>query len=67
MRTDGRTLFYRTLPVEAGDPIKSLSIIMDVIYLTSTALGQKDFEVSFPGSKIWLNDSHVMLLYLKVK
>ena len=40
---------------------------MDVIYLTSTALGQKDFEVSFPGSKIWLNDSHVMLLYLKVK
>ena len=38
------------LPFE--NQIKSIGIILDVIYLTSIALGQRDFEGSFTGSKI---------------
>ena len=37
------------LPFE--NQIKSIDIILDVIYLTRTALGQRDFERSFTGSK----------------
>ena len=44
--------------------IKSIGIILNVIYLMSTALGQRDFEGSFTGSKICLIDSR---LYFKVK
>ena len=40
------------LPFE--NQIKSIGIILDVIYLTSTALGQRDLEDT--GSKIWLAD-----------
>ena len=43
---------YYLLPFE--NQIKSTGIIPDVIYLTSTALGQRDFEGT--GSKIWLVD-----------
>ena len=44
-------------PLPFENQIKSIGIIMDVIYLTSTALGQRDFEGSFTGSKIWQTDS----------
>ena len=44
-----------------------MDIILDVIYLTSTALGQKDFERLFTGSKNLTRWLMVMLLYLKAK
>ena len=40
------------LPIE--NQIKSIGIILDVIYLKNAALGQRDFEGSFTGSKICL-------------
>ena len=43
------------LPFE--NQIKPIGIIVDVIYSTSTALGQRDFKGSLTGSKIWLVDS----------
>ena len=50
------------LPFE--NQIKSIGIILDVIYLTSTALGQRDFEDT--GSKNWLADvGYVVILKLK--
>ena len=50
------------LPFE--NQIKSIGIILDVIYLTSTALGQKDLEGT--GSKMWLVDVGYVVI-LKVK
>ena len=44
-------------PFAIENQIKSIGIILDVIYLTSTALGLGDFEGSFTGSKISLIDS----------
>ena len=37
--------------------IKSIGIIVNVICLTSTAFGKRDFEGSFTASKIWFVDS----------
>ena len=42
------------MPLPFKNQIKSIGIILDVIYLTSTALGQRDFEST--GVKIWLVD-----------
>ena len=42
----------------------NLLVLLDVIYLTSTALGQRDFEGT--GSKIWLVDVGYVVI-LKVK
>ena len=53
------------LPFE--NQIECAGIILDLIYLTSALLGQRNFERSFTSSKIWLIDSLVMLVYLKVK
>ena len=53
------------LPFE--NQIKSIDIILDVIYLTRTALGQRDFEGWFTGSKHLARWLMVMLLYLKAK
>ena len=47
--------------------IKSIDIILDVIYLMSTALGQRDFEGSFIDSKNLARWLMVMLLYSKAK
>ena len=44
--------------------IKSIGIILDGIYLTSTALRQRDFEGT--GSKLWLVDVGYVVI-LKVK
>ena len=44
--------------------IKSIGIILDVIYLTSTALKQRDLEGT--GSKLWLVDVGYVII-LKVK
>ena len=52
------------LPFE--NQIKSIGIILDVIYLTSAASGQRDTEGT--GSKIWLVDVVVdYVVILKVK
>ena len=50
------------LPFE--NQIKSIGIILDVIYLTSAALGQRDFEDTV--SNIWLVDAGYAVM-LKVK
>ena len=50
------------LPFE--NQVKSIGIILDVKYLTSAALGQRDIEGS--GSKIWLVDVDYVVI-LKVK
>ena len=50
------------LPFE--NQIKSIGIILDVIYLTSAASGQRDTEGT--GSKIWLVDVDYVVI-LKVK
>ena len=52
------------LPFE--NQIKSIGVMLDLIYLTSTAFGQRDFEGSFTGSKLWVINRQVTLLYLKV-
>ena len=49
------------LPFESQ--IKSIGIILDVIYLTRTALGQRDFEGSFTGSNIWFIDSGYVAIF----
>ena len=53
---------YYLLPFE--NQIKSTGIILYVIYLTSTALWQRDFEGT--GSKIWLVEVCYVVI-LKVK